>query len=143
MQDTTQYPPVTQEKYPHMFPLDKAVWERFVAKYGPMYLGFQYDITCGITSTKYNALKEPYKSDATILSKLRIDAVGETETSIDIIEVKPRGNMASIGQLLTYKQHYIDEYKPAKSIRIVLVCADIDPNIIPLAEQNGIIYMVV
>jgi hypothetical protein len=126
-----------------MFPLDKEVWERFIAKYGPMYLGFQYDITVGITSERIVNLPEPYKKDATILSKLRIDAVGESPSNIDIIEVKPRGNMAGIGQLLTYKNHYLEEYKPTKPVRMVLVCADIDPNIIPLAEQNGIVYMVV
>lgn len=143
MQDTTQYPPISQEKYPHMFPLDQEVWERFLAKYGSMYIGFQYDITVGITSSEYGKLADPYKKDAAILSKLRIDAVGESPSNMDIIEVKPRGNMAGIGQLLTYKQHYIDEYKPVKPIRMVLVCADIDPNIIPLAEQNGIVYIVV
>jgi hypothetical protein len=126
-----------------MFPLDKAVWERFLAKYGSMYIGFQYDITCGITSEHINNLPEPYKKDATILSKLRIDAVGESTSNIDIIEVKPRGNMAGIGQLLTYKEHYFNEYNPTKPIRMVLVCEAIDPNIIPLAEQHGIVYMVV
>jgi hypothetical protein len=143
MQDTTQYPPKALDKYPHMFPLDEAVWERFLAKHGQDYIGFQYDVTCGITSSFYNSLAEPYKSDATILSKLRIDAVGETASTMDIIEVKPRGNMASVGQLLTYKKHYIDEYNPTKLVKLVLVCADIDPNIIPLLEQNAIEYLVV
>jgi hypothetical protein len=143
MQDTTQYPPISQDKYPHMFPLDKAVWERFIAKYGPMYLGFQYDVTCGITSSEYGKLADPYKKDATILSKLRIDAVGEAPSTMDIIEVKPKGNMAAIGQLLTYKQHYTNDYKPVKPVRMVLVCENIDPNIIQLAEDNGIVYIVV
>lgn len=143
MQDTTQYPPVSQDKYPHMFPLDKEVWERFLAKYGQMYIGFQYDITCGITSEKTTTLDPAYQKDATILTKLRIDAVGESPSNMDIIEVKPRGNMAAIGQLLTYKKHYTSEYNPAKPVRMVLVCASIDPNIIQLAEENGIAYMVV
>jgi len=143
MLDTRQFPPEYSGPYPHMFPLDQEVWEHFRAKFGGMYLGFQYDITCGMVSEKFGPLPPNYAKDAEILSKLRIDVVGESPENIDIIEVKPRGNMAAIGQLLTYKNHYIKEYQPTKPVRMVLVCAYIDPNIVELAENHGIVYIVV
>jgi len=143
MLDVQQYLPTWRGDYPHMFPLDKEVWNKFLAKYGNLYKGFQYDVTCGMTSEPEPHWTEPTIKDAQILSKLRIDVVGESQDFIDIIEVKPRGNMSAIGQLLTYRQHYTADYEPQKPVRMVLVCSDIDPNIVQLAEDNKIIYMVV
>lgn len=126
-----------------MFPYDKAVWERFLDKYGSMYEGFYYDVICGKEAQMYPRWDMPYQKDAWVLSQLRIDAIGERAESTDIIEVKPRANMASIGQLLTYKEHYLKDYNPSKPVRMLLVAGDIDPNVIPLTEKQGIVYIVV
>ena len=126
-----------------MFPRDIAVWERFLDKYGELYEGFYYDVICGKEVKMHPNWEDPYRKDAYILSKLRIDAVGEKSDGIDIIEVKPRGTMGSMGQLLTYKEHYTAEWHPQRPVRMVLVVAEIDPNIISLTEKYGIVYIVV
>ena len=132
------FPPDFRGKYPHMFPGDIAVWEKFLDKFGGLYQGFYYDVVCGQAAKTFPRWGGAYQKDAYILSKLRIDALGVKDGSLDIIEVKPRGNMASIGQLLTYKEQYIKDYAPQKPLRMVLVCAEINPNIISLIEKNGI-----
>ena len=123
-----------------MFPGDVVVWVRFLDKFGKLYDGFYYDVMCGKEAKMFPRWEEPYKKDSYVLSKLRIDAVGEKADVIDVIEVKPRGNMASVGQLLTYKEHFIEEYSPKKPVKMVLVCGEIDPNIIAIAEANKIVY---
>ena len=143
MLDLRFFPPDYRGKYPHVLPKDAAVWERFLDKYGELYEGFYYDIMCGEECNQFPRWEEQYRRDAVILSKLRIDAVGVKGNTLDIIEVKPRGNMAAVGQLLTYKEQYIKEYQPTTHVRMVLVCGEIDPNIITLAEKNGIVYIVV
>ena len=143
MLDTRFFPPEYRGKYPHMFPLDIAIWERFLDTYGNLYKGFYYDVLCGKEVEMLPNWEESYRKDAYILSKLRIDAIGEREGTLDLIEVKPRGNSASIGQLLTYKEHYIKEYQPQMPVRPVLVVEEIDPNVIPLTEIHGIAYIVV
>lgn len=143
MLDTRLFPPDFRGKYPHMFPRDIAVWERFLDKYGELYEGFYYDVICGKEVKMHPNWEDPYRKDAYILSKLRIDAVGEKSDGIDIIEVKPRGTMGSMGQLLTYKEHYTAEWHPQRPVRMVLVVAEIDPNIISLTEKYGIVYIVV
>lgn len=126
-----------------MFPGDVEVWERFLDKYGKIYQGFYYDVMCGKEAKMFPRWDMNYQKDAWVLSQLRIDAVGETPDTTDVIEVKPRGNMASIGQLLTYKECYISEYHPTKSVRMILVAGEIDPNILAIAEQNSIVYIIV
>jgi len=143
MLDLRLFPPDYRGKYPHMFPHDVAVWERFLDKFGGLYEGFYYDIMCGEECKQFPRWEEKYRRDAIILSKLRIDAVGVRGNTLDIIEVKPRGNMAAVGQLLTYMEQYQKEYNPSQSLRAVLVCGEIDPNVLPLAEKNHIVYIVV
>jgi len=143
MLDTRLFPPDFRGKYPHMFPEDLKVWERFLDRYGSLYTGFYYDITCGEKSPRFPSWKPEYKKDAAILSRLRIDAVGVRPATIDIIEIKPRGNMAAMGQVLTYMEHYKKEYKPKMPLRGLIVCGEIDPNIITLLEKNHLAYTVV
>ena len=139
MLDLRFFPPDYRGKYPHMFPKDIAVWERFLDKYGEDYEGFYYDIMCGEESNQFPRWEDPYERDALILSKLRVDAVGVKPNQLDIIEVKPRGNMASIGQILTYVEKYQKEYNPSKPLQAVLVCGEVDPNIVEIADKNNIV----
>lgn len=141
MLDTRLFPPDYRGKYPHMFKLDVAVWERFLDRYSELYEGFYYDVVVGKEIKGVDHLDIPYQKDAWVLSQLRIDAIGERTESTDIIEVKPRGNMAAIGQLLTYKELYIKEYSPKKHVRMILVAGEIDPNIISLTEKHKIVYI--
>lgn len=143
MLDTRLFPPDYRGKYPHMFPLDVAVWEVFLTKYSKFYEGFYYDVIVGKEVENTGHLDINYQKDAWILSQLRIDAVGERKETTDIIEVKPKGTAGAIGQLLTYKEHYINEYKPKKPVRMILVCAEIDPNILTIAEKNHVNYIVI
>jgi hypothetical protein len=141
MLDTTFYPPEFKGPYPHMFPEDIKIWERFLEKYGTLYNGFYYDVTVGQPVEVSSHMPENYKKSAEILSKLRIDAVGDRDESLDIIEVKPIGNMAALGQLLTYRQHYLSDYEPSKPVRMVLVASNINPNVEATLLSHGIVYV--
>ena len=143
MLDTRLFPTDYRGKYPHMFALDIAVWERFLDKLGDQYIGFYYDITCGKPTTAGDHLPDEYKRDAEILSRLRIDVVGKKVEEIHIIEVKPKANASAIGQLLTYKECYITDYKPSKPVAMLLVCGELDQNFVPALERAGISYILV
>ena len=123
-----------------MFPKDIEVWERFLDKYWKLYNEFAYDVRVGKKTWVNPRWKEEYKRDARILSKLRIDVVGYTDSTIDVIEVKPRFNSAAIGQALTYKKAFIKDFPPDKPVRAVVVAGEIDPNVLPLLKDLGIVY---
>ena len=143
MLDTRTFPPEYRGAYPHMFPGDVAVWERFLDKYGEIYTGFQYDMMCGVECEQFPRWEEPYRKDAAVLSRLRIDAVGFRSDGIDIIEVKPRAGSQAIGQVITYVDHYVNDYKPNLRVRGVIVTGEEDRNIPPIADKLGIAYIVV
>ena len=143
MLDTRVYPPEFRGNYPHMFPGDVAVWERFLDSYGSIYTGFQYDIMCGVECEQFPRWEENYRRDAAVLSRLRIDAVGYRSDGIDIIEVKPRAGAAAIGQILTYRDLFIQDYKPSQSVRGVIVTGIVDENVKAIADKQGIAFIAV
>ena len=82
------YDPVKLRRYPHMFPKDIAIWERFLDKYAEDYTGLSYDIKEGTGAELHPSTPEEYARMADILSKYRIDVVGFKNNLIEIIEVK-------------------------------------------------------
>lgn len=124
-----------------MFPRDIDVWERFLERYSSLYKEFAYDVRVGVKTWVFPRWKEEYKRDARILSRLRIDVVGFRPNGIDIIEVKPRFVSSAIGQVLTYKEAFIKEFRPTSAVRAVVVAKEIDPNIISLTKKYAIIYI--
>lgn len=141
MLDTRIFPPDYRGPYPHMFPLDIAVWERFLDKFGALYEGFQYDVMCGGDYKQFPRWEPEYQKDASVLSKLRIDVIGYQTEQLHLIEVKPRLNPAAIGQVLTYREHFIADYKPELPVRSVIVAGEGDQNVEKVAEANGIIFI--
>lgn len=129
--------------YPHMKPRDIEIWERFITTYPDAYDTCQYDFAVGdvppfiatASSREGQAMGELYK--------LKIDVIGYKGDTIDLIEVKPDANAASIGQLLGYIELYKRDEKPTKPIRPVIVTNTLRTNMDFLAQQQGVKLYVV
>ncbi|GAI83619.1 unnamed protein product, partial [marine sediment metagenome] len=68
----------------------------------------------------------------------RVDVVGETASTIVIFEVKPRAGMGAMGQLLNYRALYLREVRPAKPLRMMVVCERVEPDVTRTYAQYGI-----
>lgn len=130
-------------KYPHMFPQDVRLWERFLAIYGSEFERFEYDIKVGRGVEPPPDLDEPYRSAAIILSKKRIDAVGYKDNEIWIFEVKPDIGLAALGQLLAYKELWIRDRGQADRLHLAAVTDNITEDEEYVYKKFGIkIYLV-
>ena len=147
-------------RYPHLGPIEVEIWNEFLRKTDLKFIRIDYDVRVGMAKIppyyyeRYRYLKKmaevdpKYKEElrvveATIksfeaLTKLRIDAVGETKDAIWIFEVKPRAGRSALGQLLSYAYWYEKQYKPRKVIKLAVVCTAVDTNLIPLYDKYGI-----
>jgi hypothetical protein len=107
MADSPVYPliwtPATfRGRYRHMAKRDGAVWEKFLALYGEKFDAFSYDVALGGIvhdipgQTPEDAIGYQYST------ALKIDAVGRTEGSYWIIEVRPEATVSAIGSAITY-----------------------------------------
>lgn len=130
-------------RYPHMFPLDIIIWERFLAAYAADYSNFVYDVKVGSGSPIKEGTPENYARMQEILSKYRIDAVGTRSGGIDIIEVKPNAGAGAIGQVVTYVTLYKRDFAPTNPIRGVIITDRELPDMRHLTDQQGFGYYVI
>jgi hypothetical protein len=111
--------PVSKEllqKYPHMFPADIGIWDRYVKKFGKDYADFLYDVRVGSGTKDIKLRNDVWSRMQEILSKYRIDVVGLRKNQIEIIEVKPRATASAIGQVLVYKLLWERENQPTMPV---------------------------
>lgn len=143
MQNEKIYEPTKLFKYPHMFPLDIAIWERFLDRYAGDFTGFSYDIKVGSGTKPVAGLGAEYERMQAILSKYRIDVVGYRNGNIAIIEVKPEAGTVAIGQIETYTRLYQRDYSPNLSLVGCIVTDRELPDMQYLTKDKKIEYYVV
>ncbi len=131
------------KRYPHMFPLDIEIWERFLSHYSDDYSGFSYDVKVGTGVPVREGTPENYARMQEILSKYRIDAIGTRSSGIDIIEVKPEAGTIAIGQVVTYTSLYRRDLSPTLPIRGVIVTNRELPDMRYLTDSFGFGYYIV
>ena len=138
-----RFGPEKLAKYPHLFPRDVPIWERFLDKFSAHYVGFDYDIKVG---TGIEPPENPTYADMRLIAgvyKKRIDAVGYQSGQTDIIEVKPAATFSAIGQVLGYAQLYRAEYPAQPAVIPVLVTDWETPDIRQFAEISGVQLVIV
>lgn len=137
------FDPIKLRRYPHMFPLDVVIWERFLEAYGTEYTGFDYDVKVGQGSDIVPGTPEKYARMQDILSKYRIDVVGYKASQISIIEVKPEASTVAIGQIVSYLELYKRDAVPTLPVTGVIISDHEVPDIRYLTNRMGIEYYVV
>lgn len=147
-------------RYPHMGPEEARIWTEFLRKTDMKFIRIDYDVRVGtgyvpkylIDQLEYYKrmarINRKFQKDLELtraiiksvssLTKLRIDAVGETNNEIWIFEVKPRAGRSALGQVEAYGYWYVKQFKPRKVVKLAIVCRDVDPNLVPIFEARGI-----
>ena len=116
-------------RYPHMSELESRIWTEFLRTTDLKFYWINYDVRVGPGYVPEYITEENIRRMALALTKLRIDAVGETDEAIWIFEVKPRAGRTALGQLESYVYWYVHDYKPKKPVIGAVVCIHVDPNI--------------
>ena len=130
-------------KYPHMKADEAAVWDRFLKKIPWKVVSVMYDVRLGEGTVIAEGVPAWVKGMAWALSTKRVDAIVETPMEFVLVEVKDRGALSAVGQLLGYLVLFNKQYRPQKRVRLALVCAVIAPDMEPILKEYGIeTYMV-
>jgi len=125
-------------RYPHMSELESRIWTEFLRTTDLKFYWINYDVRVGPGYVPSDITEENIRRMALALTKLRIDAVGETESAIWIFEVKPRAGRTALGQIESYVYWYVHDFRPRKPVIGAVVCIHVDPNIMPLFQAKGI-----
>lgn len=115
-----------------MSALDAAVWAQFLNWGGTDGWVASYDVTvgegCRCAAEAADADELAYR---TLLRK-RIDVVLTRQGQSLVIEVKPLGGMAALGQVLTYRALLWSRTAAGISIAAAVVCGEVDEDVRPV-----------
>ena len=139
----SNFPPDKLTKYPHMFPLDIPIWERFIDRFGADFSGFDYDVKVGSGTKPVKGLGPKYARMQAILSKYRIDVVGFRSDSIWVIEVKPEAGTVALGQIDLYTSLYKRDFTPSLNVVGVIVTDRELPDIKEFAKAKRYKYFTI
>ena len=125
-------------KYAHMKEYEAQIWDRFlrVMPWSPVRV--TYDLRLGVGTVLPPETPEWVRRMAYSLSTKRVDAVVETRHEVYICEVKQRAGMSALGQLLGYEALYVSQFKPRRSVVLVLICEVVEPDMESVYGQYGI-----
>lgn len=124
---------------PHMLFPDVPVWYSWLVKYGQFIEALYYDCLLGGPWMSQEQLKDPMSYQWAYNNSKRADAIAELKDEVWIIEVATSPGLRAIGQLLSYMSLWIEDPKINKPEKMVLVCANLDKDLIACAARYGII----
>lgn len=137
------YPATKLLRYPHMFPLDIAIWERFLIGNADHYNSFSYDVKVGKGTKAHKPKDAVYVQMQSVLSKFRVDVIGDHGDYLELFEVKPNASASAIGQVIVYLMLFVKEYNEDIPVKGAIVTDFEKPDMRSLTEELGMNYYVV
>ena len=101
---------MSPQTFAHLNRSEVAVWEAFLAKYGPLWDRFDYDVRVGkgheIDPNVADFIKVMWEK----VTPKRIDAVGWKDGKPTIFEVTPKASTGTYGHLPLYRHLFTVQY---------------------------------
>jgi hypothetical protein len=124
-----------------LFP-DVPVWYSWLQIYGKFIHTLYYDCLLGGPWLSEDELQDKFKYQWAYNISKRADAIAETKDEVWIIEVSTSPGLRAVGQLLSYMALWLEDPKIQKPEKMILVCAEVDTDLIASAAKFGIITYV-
>jgi len=127
------------QKYVHMLPQEREIWERWMQKYGNLFFSYEYDVRVGEGIEVRPEWGDEIARMAKLLTMKRIDVVARRPGETWIIEVKPHVGTGAYGQIRVYEKLLRQKLGEEENIRLAFVCETIDPDVKKILDAEGII----
>lgn len=132
-----------KQEYTHLLPFERPIWDRYVKSRTLDIIRVEYDLHLGEGVPPPVGASPGTVAVVQATSRKRVDVVAHTPNAIYIIEIKPRAGMGALGQLLTYRDLYLEERRPLKPVKLAVVCERMAPDILQTYARHGIeVYIV-
>lgn len=134
--------PMVMSHYPHMLHEDIGVWSKFLDKMAHVISRVWYDVHVGKAVSPADPNSTVQQKVAAGVSRKRIDVIASIANEFWVIEVKPVGSMAALGQAFSYTRLFQQEYDVFRTVRGVVVCDSIDEDLAAPFEELGVMVFV-
>jgi hypothetical protein len=129
---------MVKPKYPHMREWEEQIMTKFheMIRFTGTYT---YDVHLRVRDPPQKlSLTENERLLWRQMTAKRIDTVIETHDRIYVCEVKDRNRPSAIGQALTYKILYEEQYHPTKPVTPAIITQYNDPDMQHVCDKLGI-----
>ena len=133
--------PKVAVRYRHMMAEDTVIWRRFISNGDYLPDVVWYDVRVGDMGILPDNPPDWMTKMAWHLLRKRIDVVGKVGFTFWIIEVKPRASYEAFGQVVYYSYAFEREYTPGGEVVPVIVTDQVDPDILPLCSEVGVVVI--
>jgi len=120
---------------------DTAIWTQFLNNGDFIPEQVWYDVRCGDKGELPDDPPDWMTKMAWHLLRKRIDVIGRVGPAYWVIEVKPRASYDAFGQVLYYSYAFEIEYSPGGEVVPVIVTDLVDPDILPLCSEVGVVVI--
>jgi len=134
--------PVVMSHYPHMLSEDIGVWSKYLSDPIVPIKDVWYDVRVGKPVRLSAGASEMELRIAAGLTRKRIDVVAAVGGGFWVIEVKPIASMLALGQILSYRTLFVQEYAVQGEVWPVVVCDEIDDDLIDEFGMLGVSVIV-
>jgi hypothetical protein len=130
--------PVTMKRYPHMLYQDRVVWTKYLERFGRGLGRCWYDVLVGSPIQTPAGASEADVRLARGTGCKRIDVVIWRAGVVGVVEVKPYGNHAALGQSVLYRNLFMRDYPEVSDVLGMIACHQVDPDVRGLGEEMGL-----
>jgi len=126
-----------------MLPADVPLWHRFLDRYASNFERFFYNVRVGGPDVSKIEGDEVLKRMWYLNTAKRIDAIGEKENELWIIEVASSPYLRAVGQMLTY--HFLWDLDPKinKPVKDVLLCYYLDSDLEKVLKHHRVEVLII
>jgi hypothetical protein len=129
---------MARPKYPHMRPWEERIMDKF-HRQGILLATWDYDVPLKVRKTaRPPNITEREAALWDHITAKRVDAVAETDAHIYVIEIKDRLRPSAVGQALTYKYLYEEQFSPLKPVVATIVTEFGDPDMQAVCKHYNI-----
>jgi hypothetical protein len=126
-----------------MLPADVPLWHLFLDRYASNFERFFYNVRVGGPDVSKIEGDEVLKRMWYLNTAKRIDAIGEKENELWIIEVASSPYLRAVGQMLTY--HFLWDLDPKinKPVKDVLLCYYLDSDLEKVLKHHKVEVLII
>jgi len=125
-------------RYPHLLPVDAALWDRFIRFYPDVYEKVAYDVHLGEGVIPPLDLDVKLKGMVRLLTQKRMDVLGVMDGVLTIIELKSYAGTTAVGQLMTYRSLFQKQYADMPIPELLIITDQMQPDMDVVCRQFSI-----
>lgn len=132
-------------RFPGLLPAEVQLWREWLVDHELEYDSFEYNVHVGPgvdappeALEDLPELREKLTEQFRRATQHRIDVVARQGPAVTLIEVKEKGTVTALGQLISYGEMWVQQHPPTAPLFLRLVARDLSPGMSDVFNLHGV-----